>query len=487
MTAAQLKASILDQAIRGHLTAKWREERRGKGGETAVELLARITAARIAASPKKGKAKTPASPQSVGEDEKPFELPDGWIWCRLGDLGQMERGSGIKRDETIPCGAPCLRYGEIYTSFNYLLSKPKSYVSDALFQACRHIVCGDVVFTLTGENKNEIAKALAYLGAEEIAAGGDLAIWHDHGCDPKFLAYMMYSSYMIAQKAERSTGDIIVHTSVSKIGGISFPLPPLAEQREIVHRVEELMPLAEKYGAAYERRRKLVADLPAQLRKSILQHAIEGKLVPQDPNDEPASELLKRISVEKSRLVKEKKIKKEATYGAVTEEECASALPLGWVWCRFGQIVINRDSERIPLSSTQRASKEKVFDYYGASGVIDKVDEYLFDKPLLLIGEDGANLITRRSPIAFIATGKFWVNNHAHVLDAINEDVLRYMELFVNAISLAPYVTGTAQPKMNQEKMNSIPVPLPPLAEQKRIVAKVEELLAAVERLSAER
>ena len=125
-----------------------------------------------------------------------------------------------------------------------------------------------------------------------------------------------------------------------------------------------------------------------------------------------------------------------------------------------------------------------MYDYYGASGVIDKVDQYLFDKKLLLIGEDGANLLMRSTPIAFLAEGNYWVNNHAHVLDC-NESLLcmEYIMYYINGISLAKYVTGTAQPKMNQEKMNSIPVPLPPLAEQKRIVAKLEELLPLCERL----
>ena len=127
----------------------------------------------------------------------------------------------------------------------------------------------------------------------------------------------------------------------------------------------------------------------------------------------------------------------------------------------------------------------KVYDYYGASGVIDKVDNYLFDKPLLLIGEDGANLINRSTPIAFIAHGKYWVNNHAHVLDGLSEDFLHYVELFINATDLKPCVTGTAQPKMNQARMNSIPVALPPLAEQRRIVAKVDELMALCDRLEA--
>ena len=124
---------------------------------------------------------------------------------------------------------------------------------------------------------------------------------------------------------------------------------------------------------------------------------------------------------------------------------------------------------------------DKKYDYYGASGVIDKVDRYLFDKPLLLVGEDGANLLLRSKPIAFIASGQYWVNNHAHVIDAVAGVDLRYIALFINATNLAPYVTGTAQPKMNQEKLNSILVPLPPTNEQRRIVSAFEGIAAIIQ------
>ena len=233
-----------------------------------------------------------------------------------------------------------------------------------------------------------------------------------------------------------------------------------------------------------------------QLKNSILQWAIQGKLVPQDPNDEPASVLLERIRKEKERLIKEKKIKKDKNASIIfrgednsyyekflatgevkcIDEEIPFEIPQGWEWCRFGSLMINRDSERIPLSVAQRQTLKKVYDYYGASGVIDKVDKYLFDKDLLLIGEDGANLINRSTPIAFIAKGKYWVNNHAHVLDVCGGLNLAYIALFINAISLVNYVTGTAQPKMNQEKMNSILVTVPPISEQARIVNQIESL-----------
>ena len=158
------------------------------------------------------------------------------------------------------------------------------------------------------------------------------------------------------------------------------------------------------------------------------------------------------------------------------EEEIPYIIPDSWEWIRLGNALINRDSERIPLSVSERAKLKKIYDYYGASGVIDKVDKYLFDKPLLLVGEDGANLILRSKPIAFIANGKYWVNNHAHVLDSCSDLLLEYVEIYINSLNLSPYVTGTAQPKMNQEKMNSILIPIPPYNEQKRIISESKKI-----------
>ena len=167
------------------------------------------------------------------------------------------------------------------------------------------------------------------------------------------------------------------------------------------------------------------------------------------------------------------------------DEEVPFEIPQGWEWERFGNIMINKDSERVPLSVAQRQQLKKTYDYYGASGVIDKVDKYLFDKDLLLIGEDGANLINRSTPIAFIAKGKYWVNNHAHVLDVCSGMALSYVALFINAISLVDYVTGTAQPKMNQEKMNSILLAIPPVKEQHRILEKMSMVNAFVDKYAS--
>ncbi|WP_156382436.1 restriction endonuclease subunit S, partial [Acidovorax sp. Leaf160] len=233
---------------------------------------------------------------------------------------------------------------------------------------------------------------------------------------------------------------------------------------------------------------ELLATAPggvAKLRELILTLAVRGKLVPQDPADEPASVLLQKIRTEKDRLMAEGKIKRDKPLAEIAEEEKSFELPQGWAWVRFGDASINRDGERIPVSSSERENRAKVYDYYGASGVIDKIDGFLFDKTLLLIGEDGANLINRSTPIAFLAHGKYWVNNHAHVIDTTHPELMTYLALFINAISLEPYVTGTAQPKMNQAKLNSIVIALPPLAEQSRIVTRVEALRRLCDALEA--
>ena len=125
----------------------------------------------------------------------------------------------------------------------------------------------------------------------------------------------------------------------------------------------------------------------------------------------------------------------------------------------------------------------KVYDYYGAAGVIDKVDDYLFNERLLLIGEDGANLLSRAKDNAFFAEGKYWVNNHAHILDSTRKPLLDYIALYINSIALDPYITGSAQPKLNQDNLNSIPVPLPPYKEQRRIIESVEQWIEVISSL----
>ena len=162
-------------------------------------------------------------------------------------------------------------------------------------------------------------------------------------------------------------------------------------------------------------------------------------------------------------------------------------MPEGWAWARFLAITINRDSERKPISASQRTDVEKIYDYYGASGKIDKIDKYIFDEKLLLIGEDGANLVTRSKPIAFFAEGKYWVNNHAHCIDSPDKSILQFICFFINAINLEKYVTGSAQPKMTQDNMNSILVALPPYKEQQLISQQLDIIWASIDKIEFEK
>ena len=169
------------------------------------------------------------------------------------------------------------------------------------------------------------------------------------------------------------------------------------------------------------------------------------------------------------------------------EDEIPFEVPEGWAWARFLAITINRDSERKPISASQRTDVEKIYDYYGASGKIDKIDKYIFDEKLLLIGEDGANLVTRSKPIAFFAEGKYWVNNHAHCIDSPDKSILQFICFFINAINLEKYVTGSAQPKMTQDNMNSILVALPPYKEQQLISQQLDIIWVSIDKIEFEK
>jgi len=154
-----------------------------------------------------------------------------------------------------------------------------------------------------------------------------------------------------------------------------------------------------------------------------------------------------------------------------------------WEEVSFKEVVNNFDGKRIPIKASERKNKNGgEYAYYGASGIIDYVDDYIFEGEHLLISEDGANLLARVYPIAFKANGKFWVNNHAHIVQAKNDITTNdYLEYYFSSIDISSYVTGSAQPKLNQKKLNSIKIPLPPLPEQKRIVAKLDEVFEKID------
>ena len=249
-----LKKSILQEAVQGKLVPQ------DPSDEPAEALLERIRAEKQRLI-KEGKIKKDkhesvifrrdnshyekrGSEDVCIDEEIPFEIPENWAWCRVSSLGTMIRGRGIKRTETVTQGCPCIRYGEIYTTYETSFDSAVSFVPETLDKDCLHFSSGDVVFTLTGENKVDIAKTVAFLGDRQIAAGGDLAFWTHHGMNPLYLVYYMASPYCIELKRRTATGDIIVHISTSKVGDFLVPIPPIKEQNRIVSAIEQLFAVA---------------------------------------------------------------------------------------------------------------------------------------------------------------------------------------------------------------------------------------------------
>ena len=250
----RLKKSILQEAVQGKLVSQ------DPSDEPAETLLERIRAEKQRLI-KEGKIKKDkhesvifrrhnshyekrGSEEVCIDEEIPFEIPENWAWCRASSLGTMVRGRGIKRTETVAQGCPCIRYGEIYTTYETSFDSAVSFVPETLDKDCLHFSYGDVVFTLTGENKVDIAKTVAFLGEGQIAAGGDLAFWTHHGMNPLYLVYYMASPYCIELKRRTATGDIIVHISTSKVGDFLVPIPPIKEQNRIVSAIEQLFAVA---------------------------------------------------------------------------------------------------------------------------------------------------------------------------------------------------------------------------------------------------
>ena len=506
----RLREMILQWAVQGKLVPQ------DPTDEPAAVLLAKIQAEKERLI-KQGTIKRQKPLPPIRGDEKPFELPQGWEWVRLGEIGDWGAGATPLRSKLSYYGGsiPWFKSGELTSDY---IDKSEETITELALAECslRLNKKGDVLIAMYG----------ATIGKTAILNVDGTTNQAVCACTPFLKDITKYLLLLLKAYKPRfinmGSGGAQPNISREKIISTIACFPPLQEIPRIIAKVDALMALCDELEALQQKRaqlqlsthhavleslanaqtpvdlktawQRLQAAMPILfthpqqikgLRDTILQLAVRGKLVPQDPTDEPAAVLLAKISAEKERLIKQGTIKRQKPLPPIREDEKPFELPNGWEWVKFGEISFNRDAERVPLSSDVRLGMQGNYDYYGASGVIDKVDSFIFDKTLLLIGEDGANLVNRSTPIAFLAHGKYWVNNHAHVIDGIDLRFLKYLEIFINSISLLPYITGTAQPKMNQAKMNEIKVSLPPENEMPRIVAKVDALMALCDELEA--
>ena len=446
-------------------------------------------------------------------DEVPFDIPDSWEWVRIRSLGEIVRGSGIKRNETVQQGLPCVRYGELYTTYQTSFTSAVSFIAPDLYEKCKHFSYGDVLMTLTGENKPDIAKAVAYLGTEPIAASGDLAFWTQHGMNPLFLSYIMASPYIIARKVALATGDIIVHISGDKLGTILLPVPPLAEQERIVACIQEAELVIENYAIKATALQKLQDSFPEALKKSILQEAVQGKLVPQDPSDEPAEALLERVRAEKQRLVKEGKIKKDKHESVIfrrdnshyekldgmercIDDELPFEIPESWAWVRWGAIAESiQYGYNAPAKQEGRIRMVRISDIHentvAWSSVpfcdIDDSDipTYLLQANDILFartgGTVGKSFLVSEVPCESIYAGYLIRTRYSSLL--CPQYLKYFMESPLYWQQLKSGTTATAQPNCNGQTLAKMLLPLPPANEQLRIVDNLARTFTIIEKM----
>ena len=436
----------------------------------------------------------------ITEEEIPFEIPENWCWCRLGDLGEFTRGSGIKRNETTKDGFPCVRYGEMYTTYKTRFSHTKSFTSKEVFDKCHKIHTNDVLMALTGENKWDIALAAVYEGNEELALGGDLCKFSPNKCNSLFLVYLINSPYGIEYKRNTSTGDIIVHTSTTKLANLPVPLPPLAVQNAIVAKLEQVLPLVDSYENAVLQKEELKGALKDKMKKAILQETVQGKLVPQIAGEGNAKDLLAEIKKNRTDLQISTKSagKKSATkkeLPPITEEEIPFEIPENWCWCRITDIAT------CELGKTKDTQKNtgNLKDYLCSINIqedgidLTKVKQMRFEdseferytvrKNDLLICEGGD---AGRCAIYDKDEPMYYQNALHRVRFFNNISTKFYLYIFqlykANKILLEASKGVTIQ-HLTGASLKELFFPLPPLAEQKRIVAAVEELLPLCEKL----
>ena len=462
MTAQQLKNAILQEAIQGRLVPQ------DPNDEPASVLLDRIRKEKLQLV-KEGKLKKKdLEEKPISEDEIPFEIPESWEWVRFFSVYNLETN---------------LVSPQQYLSYNHVAPDNIEKGTGRLLHC--NTVKEDKVKSnnhLFYEGQIVYSKIRPLLRKAIIAPFDGLC-----SADMYPLSTEMYSKYALLYllsdifnkqvSAICSSRVKMPKINQNELSTILVPLPPLAEQKRIVAKIEELMPKVEEYGKAQEALDKLNEELPERLKKSILQEAIEGRLVPQDPNDEPASVLLQRIRAEKERLVKEGKLKKrDLEEIPISEDEKPFEIPESWEWCKLGNILKLKSGDCIKISSLSEDSKYPV---YGGNGINGSYDYYNVEAETLIVGRVGFYCGSVHK-----TNSRAWVTDNALIVtynkSLFHIDYMKYALIYLNLSSTS---NSTAQPVVSGKGIYPLLIPLPPLAEQKRIVAKIEEVFKEIDNL----
>ena len=476
MNAKQLKNALLQHAIQGRLVPQ------DPGDEPADVLLQRIRAEKEQLI-KEGKIKKQKPLPPITEEEKPFAIPDSWQWVRLGEIGYWTAGATPARtnkDFYEDGSIPWLKTGDL--TDGYIENIPENITELALKKCSVVLLPADsVLIAMYGATIGKVG-ILKFPATTNQACCGCIA--------PESIYNKWIFYYLLSQKTnfqKRGEGGAQPNISKEKIIITLMPLPPLAEQQRIVARLEELLPDVEAYGTAQERLTTLESSFPQQLRKSLLQEAIQGRLVPQNPDDEPADVLLQRIRAEKEQLIKEGKIKKQKPLPPITEEEKPFAIPDSWQWVRLGELGV-LSGGKTPQATDIYSSGS--YPYFKVSDMNSSGNEQYLIKTSSYIGEKFKSKIFKKNSIVFPKNGGAIFTNKKRILKKdslvdLNTGIFScYIDpihififhIFLN-IDFSRISKGTALPTIDSDKLKNILVALPPLAEQQRIVARLEELL----------
>lgn len=493
MNAQQLRNSILQQAIQGKLVPQ------DPADEPASVLLQRIRKEKERLV-KEGKLKKKdLESKPIEEDEIPFEIPENWEWVRFKDVFVFNPRNSC--DDDIDAGYIPMTYIEsgLQNRFRFDVKKWKDVKS-----GFTHLADGDIAFAKITPCITNLKSAIMCDLPNGVAGGTtELNVFRVIGetMDRKYILYFHATPYFMNDAVYKGTAGqqrIMSDYVLNK----PFPLPPLAEQRRIVAKIEELMPLAGRYGKAQQALDLLNESLPARLRQSILQEAIQGRLVPQDPKEEPASELLKRIRKEKEQLVKEGKLKKKDLESKpIEEDEIPFEIPESWEWVRLNNI-----SKTITKGTTPRGGNVA----YSSTGIgflraenVGGFDELDLSKLKFVTEEEHQGFLSRSiieaDDVLITIAGTLGrtalvkekhlplnANQAVSIVRLVNSKLLslKYLIYSLNEPSIQKVLTKqkkvTAIPNLTLEIISDCIIPLPPLSEQKRIVAKVEELFGVM-------
>ena len=393
-------------------------------------------------------------------------MPEGWAWTTVGEIcSKIGSGSTPKGSNYSKTGIPFFRSQNVYNT-SIVLSDIK-YISDEVHQSMigTEVVANDLLLNITGGSLGRCAIVPDNFSKGNVSQ--HVCILRSILIRPKYLHAFILSSFFA--KSMKITGSGREGLPKYNLEKMFLPLPPLNEQDKIIGEVDKFFEFVDTLESGEDNLIKQIA----KTRSKILDLAIHGKLVPQDPTDEPASELLKRINP-----------KAEIT----CDNGHYQKLPEGWTVCCLENVAKVLDYLRKPINSNERNSRiankheNELFPYYGATGQVGFIDDYLVDGTFLLLGEDGAPFLDKYAIKSYPIKGKCWVNNHAHILEPLCD--FDYLMYYLNHVDYKDYVNGSTRLKLTQSDMRSIIILLPPLTEQKRISVKVKYLFRLLDSIA---